>query len=190
MQDSPKRTFNLKARVTLLVAGLGALAGCQSYGPQPATVSFVDLEQYAGLWYEIASNPVFFNEDLVNVTAEYTLRDDGKVGVLNKGFVKSANGEVDTIAGSARVVDTQTNSKLAVRFEPFFASLFEGKYWIVTLAEDYSHAVVTDERQMTLFVLSRTPTMSEELYTEIVADLAAIDIDTSRLRVSRTDLDW
>jgi len=160
-----------------------ALAGCQSYGPPPATVAFVDIARYAGLWYEIASNPVFFNEDLVGVTAEYGLRDDGTVSVLNRGFEGSLDGPETSIEGSARVVDKTTNSKLGVSFSSVpFSCLFEGEYWIVLLEENYQYAVVTDSRQATLFVLSRTPSISQELYDDILAQLAAAQVDTSRLR--------
>jgi len=165
--------------------GVMVMAGCQSYGPAPATVAFVDVERYAGLWYEIASNPVFFNEDLVGVTAEYGLREDGTVSVVNRGFEGSLDGPATSIEGSARVVDTATNSKLGVSFPSVpFSCLFEGEYWIVLLEENYQYAVVTDSRQSTLFLLSRTPSISQELYDNILAQLAAAEIDTSRIRIT------
>lgn len=171
--------------VALLLVSVVSLGGCKSYGPPPETVPFVELERYAGLWHEIASNPVFFNRDLVGVTAEYTLREDGRVGVLNRGFKGSLDGPEDSITGKARVVDTATNSKLAVRFDPFFASIFEGSYWIVALdTENYQYAAVTDKKQMTLFILSRTPSMDTDLYNRILAELAAKQVDISRLRVT------
>ena len=168
----------------LSVAGI-TLSGCPSYGPPPATVPYVDLNQYAGLWYEIASNPVFFNKDLVGVTAEYTLQSDGRVKVVNKGYKGSLDGPLDSITGTARVVDKATNSKLAVRFGFPLGSLFEGKYWIVLLDDvNYEYAVVTDDRQFTLFILSRTPDMEAALFDEIVLALEEQGINVSRLRVT------
>lgn len=179
-----KQMNKVIAVVALLVAG-ASLSGCPSYGPRPQTVAYVDLEKYAGLWYEIASNPVFFNKDLVGVTAEYTLRDDGKVGVLNRGYEGSLDGPEKSITGSARVVDKETNSKLTVRFNQPFGFLFEGEYWIVLLDDvNYEYAVVTDSRQFTLFVLSRTPDMDGALYDEIIAALDAGGINTSRLKIT------
>lgn len=185
-------TMNNFKRLTVLTA-LAAitlpLTGCPRFGPTPETVDFVDIQQYAGLWYEIASNPTFFNEDLVNVTAEYTVRNDGKVGVLNKGFEGSPNGPMTSIEGVAEVVDEQTNSKLAVSFPSVLGGLIKGEYWIVALEENYQWAVVTDSRQQTLFLLSRTAEMDGELYDSIVGDLAARNIDTTRLRITGTVID-
>ncbi len=171
----------------LLLVSVAALNGCMSYGPAPETVASVEIPKYMGLWHEIASNPQFFNEDLVSVTAEYTLRDDGKVTVLNRGRSGSPDGPEETIEGVARVVDKTTNSKLGVRFPSVpFSFLFEGEYWIVVLDENYEYAVVTDSRQSTLFILSRTPAMSRARYDAILDELAALEVDTSRLRVTGT----
>ena len=179
-----------RAGFSFLVVGVGFLTGCMSNGKPPETVDFVDVPQYMGLWYEIASNPVFFNEDLVGVTAEYTLRDDGKVTVLNKGFQGTLNGPQESIEGVARVKDTETNSKLGVRFPSVpFNFLFEGEYWIVLLDDNYQHAVVTDSRQSTLFVLSRMPSMTRAQYDAILAELQGLDVNTSRLRITGSVID-
>jgi apolipoprotein D and lipocalin family protein len=179
-----------RAGFSFLVVGVGFLTGCMSNGEPPKTVDFVDVPQYMGLWYEISSNPVFFNEDLVGVTAEYTLRDDGKVTVLNKGFQGTLNGPQESIEGVARVKDTETNSKLGVRFPSVpFNFLFEGEYWIVLLDDNYQHAVVTDSRQSTLFVLSRMPSMTRAQYDAILAELQGLDVNTSRLRITGSVID-
>jgi lipocalin len=155
------------------------------YGPAPPTVDSVDIARYIGVWHEIASNPVFFNKDLVGVTATYGLRADGKVSVLNRGFAGSLDGKEESIEGVARVVDTETNSKLKVTFFPLLGPLAEGNYWIVALdAEDYQYAVVTDDRQYTLFVLYREPEIPGDLYDAILEELDGIGIDLSRLRVT------
>jgi apolipoprotein D and lipocalin family protein len=179
-----------RAGFSFVVVGVGFLTGCMSNGEPPKTVDFVDVPQYMGLWHEIASNPVFFNEDLVGVTAEYTLRDDGKVTVLNKGFQGTLNGPQESIEGVARVKDTETNSKLGVRFPSVpFNFLFEGEYWIVLLDDNYQHAVVTDSRQSTLFVLSRMPSMTRAQYDAILAELQGLDVNTSRLRITGSVID-
>lgn len=177
----------LRASVTGAAVAVMAMVmnGCMSYGPAPETVAKVEVPKYMGLWHEIASNPQFFNEDLVAVTAEYSLRDDGKVTVLNRGRQGTPEGPEETIEGLARVVDKETNSKLGVRFPSVpFSFLFEGEYWIVVLDENYEYAAVTDSRQSTLFILNREPAMSRERYDAILAELAALNVDTSRLRVT------
>jgi len=184
------KTIPLVRRVLLPTLAAVALAGCPRFGPVPETVPFVDLERYLGLWYEISSNPVFFNRDLVGVTAEYGELPNGRISVENRGFVGSLDGEEVSIMGSARVVDEETNSKLAVSFAEGFGRLFEGEYWIVLLDDvDYQYAVVTDSRQETLFILFREPAMPGELYDSILDQLVAKEIDISRLRITGTVID-
>lgn len=162
--------------VLLSVVGL---TGCPM---PPQTVPFVDLDKYIGLWYQIAAYPQFFNRNLVGVTAEYTLNDDGTVGVFNTGIENDFDGQVVTIEGTARVVDTTTNSKLSVRFDFPLGRLFEGEYWIIALDDvDYTYAVVSDSRKQSLFILSRTPTMDQQTLDMILDDLEARGYDLDEL---------
>lgn len=185
MRQHSRRSHCMVLLAAASLAALG-LAGCPSYGPAPRTVEFVEIERYVGLWHEIASNPVFFNQDLVAVTAEYAITGPGRVSVFNQGRVGSPDGPVDSIRGTARVVDKVTNAKLAVRFgSGLFSRLFEGEYWIVLLdSENYEYAVVTDSRQFTLFVLYREPVMPAGLFDEILGALGSKHVDTSRLEIT------
>jgi len=165
-----------KTKLLLLTLSLPLFSAC---GVE--TVSYVDIQRYMGLWYQIAANPAFFNEGLVGVTAEYSLNDDGSVKVINTGYVGSLDGEIDQIEGTAEVVDTVTNASLKVSF-PGQPDLPFPNYLIVILDEvDYQYAVVTDPLTTTLFVLSRTAQMDETLYQNIVSELEAMGIDTSNL---------
>lgn len=169
----------------LVACAIVALAcnGCALLATDPpATVSSVDIDRYVGQWYEIASYPVFFNKDLTGVTATYARLDDGRVSVFNRGFKGALDGPESTIRGKARVTDTTTNSKLAVRFDQFPTNLFEGQYWIVVLDPDYQYAAVSDPQRATLFVLSRTPQMDDETYQDILSQLAANGFDTAKLK--------
>ena len=87
---------------------------------QLAVVPSVDLARYAGQWYEIARLPNRFEKNCVSsVTATYTLRDDGKIDVVNR--CKKASGKLETAKGKAKVVDKKTNAKLKVTFFwPFY----------------------------------------------------------------------
>lgn len=141
---------------------------------EPKTVSQVDINKYMGRWFEIASYPQWFERAMTNVQALYTLSPKGYVDVLNSG---TKNGKPKTAHGRAKVVDTQSNSKLAVSFfGPFFAP-----YWIVDLAEDYSWAVVSDPKRKTLWILSRTPQMDKITYDEICFKLKEQGFDLSKL---------
>jgi apolipoprotein D and lipocalin family protein len=105
------------------------------------------------------------------------LRSDGDIDVLNRCRKGSLDGEEKSALGRARVVDHSTNAKLEVSFfRPFW-----GDYWIIDLAEDYSYAVVGHPGRDYLWILARTPTMTEATYLGIVARLQAQGYETSRL---------
>ena len=168
------------SKITVAMAVAVMLTGCPKN--PPPTVEFVDVAQYVGKWYQISAYETFFNRDLVGVTADYALLEDGTVSVFNRGLKGTLDGEESTIEGTARVVDTETNSKLTVQFDMPFGRFIKGQYWIVDLdADNYTYAVVSDSRRATLFVLSRTPQLDDVVYDAILARLENIGFDTSKL---------
>ena len=100
----------------------------QTSAPLPV-VPYVDLKRYTGTWYEIARYPHRFQEGCVGSKATYTLRDDGKISVLNECYDKTFTGKIRSAKGKAWVVDKKTNAKLKVSF--FWP--FSGDYWIIDL---------------------------------------------------------
>ncbi|MBB4013372.1 lipocalin family protein [Niveibacterium umoris] len=140
----------------------------------PPVVSQVDLTRYAGLWYEIASFPNFFQRGCVATTAEYGLREGG-VSVKNRCRKDTLDGEWKQSEGRARVV---APGKLKVSF--FWP--FEGDYWVLALDPDYRWALVGGPGRDYLWVLSRTPQMADATYAEITARAAALGYDLSQLR--------
>jgi apolipoprotein D and lipocalin family protein len=166
--------------VTFLLTALVATMGCMPL----ETVEYVDLEQYAGLWYEIARYPTPFDEDTVAVTAEYTLLQDGTVHVLNRGLVGDLGGPETTIEGIARVADPVSQAKLKVSFDRPGLEQLEADYWIIDLAEDYSYAVVSEPLRFILYILSRTPTMDPVLYDGIVQSLTERGFDPDRIELT------
>ncbi|QDV89249.1 Outer membrane lipoprotein Blc precursor [Phycisphaerae bacterium RAS2] len=164
-----------------VLLGAGSLTGCQLFAPGPPleTVSSVDIARYMGTWYEIAKYPNGFEQGCFGVTAEYTLRDDGTVRVVN--VCRNADGTRNerNIEGFATVADATTNSKLTVYF--FFP--FGAPYWIIDLDEDYQYAVVGDPSRTFLWILSRTPTLDEATYQGILDRLPAKGYDPARLEL-------
>ena len=127
-------------------------------------VTSVDLNRYAGTWYEIARMPFKYQSQCVgDVTATYTLLEDGTIKVVNR--CRKENGEIDEAEGRAKLASSDgPNTKLKVRFAPAFLSFLPfvwGDYWIIDLAPDYSYAVVGEPDRKYLWVLSRTPAMDE-----------------------------
>ena len=170
--------------VSLFVAWIAALAsGCATTTterlelPPLQPVAKVDLSRYTGTWYEIASYPQRFQEGCTATTATYTLRDDGKIGVTNRGRKGSLEGEENSAEGRARVVDATTNAKLEVTFFwPFW-----GDYWIIDLGDNYEYAVVGHPGRDYLWILSRTPTMEESVYQGILNRLQTKGYPLDRL---------
>ncbi len=168
----------MRCRIVMVaVLLLIAVPGCMTPGAPLDVVPEVEVERYMGLWYEIARYPNSFEQGCVGSTAEYTLMDDGRVRVFNRCFEGSLNGPANTIEGTARVADTQTNAKLKVQF--FWP--FEADYWIIALDEDYQWAVVGEPSRSFLWILSRTPQLDDAIYDQILADLPAQGYDPARL---------
>ena len=135
------------------------------------TVEHVDLERYAGLWYEIAKIPNRFQKKCRRgTTATYTLRDDGRIDVVNRCLQK--DGKPDEARGIAKIVDTQGNTKLRVSFVSFLGwRPFWGDYWVIGLDEDYQWAVVGTPDRKYGWVLARTPALDETAMRQAFAIL-------------------
>ena len=153
-----------------------SLFSCSNHMPL-STVDFVDLDKYAGKWYEIASFPQSFQKNCYNTTAEYTLSEKGYVIVENRCNKNSVDGKESYIKGKAFVDQGTGNAKLKVQF--FWP--FRGKYWIIDLADDYSYAVVGHPNRIYLWILSRNPDMEDALYNRIVERISAKNFDTSKI---------
>jgi len=142
------------------------------------TVSYVDLNKYAGKWYEIASFPQRFQKGCYCTTAEYTWSEKGYVIVENRCNKDSVTGKQSSIKGKAFVVKNSGNAKLKVQF--FWP--FTGKYWIIDLADDYTYAVVSHPNKKYLWILSRTSKMDETVYQQILSRLNEKGFDLSKLQ--------
>lgn len=144
------------------------------------TVPRVDLARYLGTWYEIATIPQRFQKGCTGVTANYTLRPDGDITVVNACRKDSLNGKFKSVTGKAWVTDKQTNAKLKVRF--FWP--FSGAYWIIELDSlNYQYAVVGHPNRQYLWILSRTPQMDDALYNELVSRIVNTHgYDVSKLK--------
>jgi len=165
----------------LIITVLVISTTCTSPGRQRESavqvVSHVDLSKYTGTWYEIARYPNRFQKGCVGTTAQYTLRDDGKINVLNQCRETTLDGKLLSAKGTAKIVDMKTNAKLKVTFFwPFY-----GHYWIIDLGENYEYAVVGHPDRKYLWILSRTPEMDEGLYNQILERLKLQSYDITKL---------
>jgi apolipoprotein D and lipocalin family protein len=135
-----------------LVAG-ASLAG----GAEPRTVDSVDLRRYSGTWHELARIPNRFQKDCVGgATAEYVLREDGKIDVINRCWKPGR--QLKVARGLAKVEDSTTQSKLKVSFFSIlgFRPVW-GDYWILALGDSYEYAVVGSPDREYGWILCRSP---------------------------------
>ncbi|MGE5425413.1 MAG: lipocalin family protein [Syntrophothermus sp.] len=128
-------------------------------------VDSVDLTRYTGTWYEILRLPNRFEKGLTCITATYTLREDGKIDVLNKGHVIGKHGNIDQAHGKAWMPDPKITSKLKVSF--FWP--FSGNYWILYIDNDYKYVLVGEPKLKYLWILSRTPQLDEAIVQDLLA---------------------
>jgi apolipoprotein D and lipocalin family protein len=142
------------------------------------TVPYVDLNRYAGKWYEIASFPQFFQKGCHCTTAQYTLSEKGYVIVENRCNKDSVHGKESYIKGKAFIEEGSGNAKLKVQF--FWP--FRGKYWIIDLADDYSYAVVSHPNKKYLWILARTASIEDAVYQQILDRLKSKGFDLSKLQ--------
>jgi apolipoprotein D and lipocalin family protein len=168
-------------RITNIIAILLIMAATTLNAQILQTVPYVDLNKYAGRWYEIASYPQRFTKGCHCTTAEYTMTDKGYVIVENRCKKDSVNGKPSSIRGKAFVEKNSGNAKLKVQF--FWP--FTGKYWIIDLADDYSYAVVSHPNRKYLWILSRTSTMDESVYQQILARLEEKGFDLTKLQTTK-----
>jgi apolipoprotein D and lipocalin family protein len=148
------------------------------------TVQNVDLKKYAGRWYEIASIPSRFQpRNGTNSRATYTLNEDQTIHVLNETWV---NGKRSYIEGKAWKADPNSpDAKLFVKFwvPPFLPLIpVTGDYWVLDLEEEnYSYALVGQPSKKYLWVLSRTPELSDEIYNKLLEKATSQGYDVSKL---------
>lgn len=159
---------------------VAVLPGCaalqQADYAELQTVDWVNLDRFLGTWYEIARYPNDFEQDCQGVTAQYSLKDSGKIRVVNT--CRDSDGRTtDRIEGVARVDDRRTNAKLKVSF--FWP--FSGPYWIIDLDADYQYAVIGEPSRRFFWILSRTPTMEDATLDGILAKMPGWEYDADRL---------
>jgi apolipoprotein D and lipocalin family protein len=161
--------------ISLLLALL--LAGCVSMPENVKPVDNFRVERYLGKWYEIARLDHSFEQGLTQVTAEYSLRQDGGVRVLNRGYSAKEN-KWKEAQGKAYFVNRSDQGFLKVSFfGPFY-----GSYIVFELdQENYSYALVCGPDKSYLWLLARSPKINEDLKNRLIVKAAALGFETGKL---------
>ncbi len=163
-------------RRSLLALALPCLLGTARAETAVASVAAVDLQRYAGRWFEIGSFPMYFQRKCIgDTTAEYALKPDGEVSVTNRCRTESG---FDEAQGTAWAAEAGNNARLKVSF--FWP--FRSDYWVIGLDPDYRWAVVGNPNRKYLWILSRTPDLPKPLLDEALKAATAQGYDLGQLR--------
>lgn len=141
---------------------------------QQKTVGQLDVRRYMGLWYEIARYDHRFERGMSDVTAEYTLRENGMISVVNSGM---KDGKRHVARGKAKMPDKSQPGRLKVSFFLWFYS----DYYILELAEDYSYVLIGSSSDKYLWILSRTSQLGETSKNFLLSRAQQRGYDTSKL---------
>lgn len=160
-----KKTFTLSVLLCLL-------AGCSKLTVDNSVVKSFDLNRFLGSWYEIARFDHSFERDMEQTKANYVLREDGKVDVLNTGII---DGERSEAKGIAKLTDTPALLRVSF-WGPFYSD-----YRVMLLDDDYQYALIGSDSDDYLWILSRTPQISEEVKSTILAEAQRRGYDTKKL---------
>jgi apolipoprotein D and lipocalin family protein len=175
----------------LLIAGAaGTVAATAAYLlwpkrdiPKGATVvEPFDLDRYLGTWHEIARLPNKVEKNIKALTEKYTMREDGMVGVISRGFDTQKQRWVKAL-GKAKFAARQTMGKLKVSyFGPFYFA-----YNVLDIDEDYQYALVSGNDRDLLWILSRETTIPHVIKDRFLNHARAIGFDTDRLEWPATN---
>jgi apolipoprotein D and lipocalin family protein len=165
-----------------------AISGCDVMEPLaignpsvPEPTKRVDLNSYLGRWYEIARYEASFQKGCEFVTANYSLKPDGRIKVINSCRRSNSAAKEESVTGEAYVIEGSGNTKLRVSFFwPFY-----GNYWILDYDPMYEWAIVGEPEGRYLWLLSRDPVPSDEKQKAIISRAAELGYDTSLLRKTR-----
>lgn len=153
------------------------LAGCVGIPENVKPVDNFKLEKYLGKWYEIARLDHSFERGLTRISADYSLRDDGGVRVLNRGYSAKENTWKEA-EGKAYFVNRLDQGYLKVSFfGPFY-----GAYVVFELDHEYyQYALVCGPDKSYLWILSRTPEIKNDMKVKLMAKATALGFDTGKL---------
>ena len=170
--------MKLKLSFIILFSSFIFIGGCQNKKSDKMnieTVKEVNLQRYLGKWYEIARFDHSFERGLVGATATYSMRDDGKIKVLNQGYKNTLDGELSKAEGKAKLTDEPGKLKVS------FFWIFYADYYILELDANYQWALIGSKSDKYLWILSRTPKLEDNVKNLILHHAAKRGYDTSKL---------
>lgn len=142
------------------------------------TVEQVDIERFMGDWYVIANIPTFLEKEAYNAVETYELNDDGTIATTFNYRKGGFDGKAKEYNPKAWVTDKQTNATWGMQF----IWPIKADYRIVYLTDDYSQTIIGRQKRDYVWVMARTPTVTEEEYTTLIGRVAALGYDVDLVR--------
>ena len=164
-----------KILLVILVATLG-LAGCASKEPEMRTVESVDIERFMGSWYVIANIPTFLEKGAHNAVETYTLNGDGTIATRFTYLKGGFDGKPKEFNPKAFILD-DTNALWGMRF----VWPIKADYRIVYVSDDYSQTVIARQKRDFVWIMAKSPSISDDDYNKLVAFVAELGYDTTKL---------
>ena len=151
---------------------------CQANEPKvlnTSTVKQLDLKRFMGKWYEIVRFEHRFEKGMTHVTADYSMLPNGKIKVVNRGI---KDGKPKEITGKAKQPDPL---KYPGRLEVSFFLWFYSDYYVFEIDKNYQYAVIGSSSDKYLWILSRTPQLSENILKRLLQNIKQRGYDLSKL---------
>jgi apolipoprotein D and lipocalin family protein len=163
------------ALATVLAAALWG--GCRSASLQPLPLPQLDLARYMGDWYVIANIPTPFEKNVFNAIESYALNEDGSVTATFTYNEGGFEGKKKTFKPKAYVRDDGSNAAWGMQFGPIRA-----EYLIAYVNPDYTQTVVARSNRDFVWIMARTPEISETDYDRLVEQIGKWGYDTEKLQ--------
>ena len=159
------------------IAATLLISSCSHHAPM-ATVDHVDLDRFMGDWYVVANIPTFLEKTAHNAVESYRRNSDGSIATTFSFRDGSFDGELKKYKPTGFITDSSTNATWGMRF----VWPIKADYRIVYLDEDYTKTVIGRLARDYVWVMSRSPTLTESEFDKLVKFVAGIGYDTSKLK--------
>jgi apolipoprotein D and lipocalin family protein len=167
----------MKQTMSVVLASL-ALSGCAANEPEMGTVDHVEIDRFMGAWYVIANIPTFVEKGAHNAVETYSLNDDGTIATTFTYRKDGFDGKLKEYNPKGFILDTRTNARWGMRF---FWPL-KSDYRIVYLDDEYTKTVIARQKRDFVWIMARTPAISEGDYDELVLLIENLGYDVSKLQ--------
>jgi apolipoprotein D and lipocalin family protein len=160
----------------MMLASVLPLYGCSNHAPME-TVDYVDIDRFMGDWYVVANIPTFLEKDAHNAVESYARNEDGSIATTFTFLKGGFDGELKEYHPTGYIEDTESNALWGMQF----VWPIKADYRIVYLDEDYSKTVIGRKARDYVWIMARTPELSQAEYDDIVKFVGSIGYDVSKM---------